>query len=367
MTASINPETPRVLIVKRRALEASETFIEAHVREVPNASFYSPPRPAGLRRLLFSALLRVRREYLAQGWGSAVRRYRPDVVLAEYGPTGTAVMHACERAGVPLVVYFHGYDAVRQATVERHRAQYVELFEYASAIVAASRALADELVRLGAPKERLHHIPCGVDISRFAGARPQESALNVVAVGRLVEKKAPHLTIRAFAIAHERHPESKLVIIGDGELRSRCESLVNELNLADCVSLLGAQPHDVVVREMLSARLFVQHSMKAPDGDTEGTPVAITEAQACGLPVVATRHGGIPDVVGDGCSGFLVAEGDVDGMAAAITRLLDDASLAREMGDRGRAIVSERFSLAVTIGALAKVLREAAGSRAQTR
>jgi len=117
----------------------------------------------------------------------------------------------------------------------------------------------------------------------------------------------------------------------------------------------------VVAREMAGARAFVQHSLRAADGDSEGTPVSILEAQASGLPVVATRHAGIPEVVLDGETGLLVAERDVDAMAAAMLRLLREPAYAGTMGAAGRRRVQELFTAERSLGLLADILRRVMG------
>ena len=111
---------------------------------------------------------------------------------------------------------------------------------------------------------------------------------------------------------------------------------------------------------MLQARAFVQHSMTAPGGDSEGTPVAILEASAAGLPVVSTRHAGIPDVVVEGTTGFLVDEGDTDGMARHLVALADDPGLADELGRNAAQHVRQHFTVTHSIGRLARVLEAAA-------
>jgi glycosyltransferase involved in cell wall biosynthesis len=113
-----------------------------------------------------------------------------------------------------------------------------------------------------------------------------------------------------------------------------------------------------VAEEMRRARAFLQHSIRASDGDSEGTPVAILEAQASGLPVIATRHAGIPDVVLDGRTGFLVAEGDVNGMAEKIARLGEDAGLAAELGVEGRSHVLERFTMERSVASLWRIIEQ---------
>jgi colanic acid/amylovoran biosynthesis glycosyltransferase len=241
------------------------------------------------------------------------RRARPRAVLAEFGQSGVVVLDACRRMDLPLIVHFHGADISKHEVLRTYADAYRSLFRQARAIVAVSRAMQQRLMSLGAPPEKMHCNPCGVDCGVFSRASPATTGPVFVAVGRFVEKKAPQLTILAFARVHQRHPDARLRMIGDGPLLDACRDLPRGLGVAPAVTFLEAQPHSVIQEEMRNARGFVQHSVEAASGDSEGMPVAILEAGASGLPVVATRHAGIPDAVIEGTTGFLVDEHDVDG------------------------------------------------------
>jgi colanic acid/amylovoran biosynthesis glycosyltransferase len=366
----------RVSIVCPYLPSASETFIRAHVDRLPaqvtlihgwrptvGSRFVLSPA-ARLRHRILRAVARVdvQREITA-AYTHAFWKYRPEVVLAEYGDTGVDVMAACERSAVPLVVHFHGYDATVHDVLRRHARTYPRMFEVAAGVVAVSRSMRTDLLALGCPESKLHYNPYGVDLSQFSGADPARSAPVFVAVGRLVEKKAPLATIAAFKIAQQHLPGTRLRIIGDGELRTACEQIIRQLRLGDLVTLLGTQSPAVVADELRGARAFVQHSIRAASGDAEGTPVAILEAGAAGLPVIATRHTGIVDVVVNGETGLLVDEGDVVGMAEAMLRLGKDPSLAAAFGTAARTRISTEFSLERSLTRLTAILAECAGRR----
>jgi glycosyltransferase involved in cell wall biosynthesis len=139
-----------------------------------------------------------------------------------------------------------------------------------------------------------------------------------------------------------------------------CRDLVKALRIEDAVVFLGAQQHSIVAEEMRQATIFVQHSIEPESGDCEGTPVGILEASASGLPVVSTYHGGIPDVVIDGETGFLVAERDVREMAQRIELLLSDRERARSMGAGARRRIERYFSLGSSINRLRGILESCA-------
>jgi glycosyltransferase involved in cell wall biosynthesis len=149
-------------------------------------------------------------------------------------------------------------------------------------------------------------------------------------------------------------------MIGDGPLMGVCEDLVRSLDMSHAVTFLGPQSHETVRVEMQRARAFVQHSVVAANGDSEGTPVAILEAGAAGLPVIATLHAGIPDVVIHGSTGFLVPERDINAMAEYLIRIVRNSALADEMGRSARNHVSGNFTVEKSLRGLATILEKAA-------
>ena len=329
---------------------------------------YLDDQPLYPTRLAGRLVSRARHEFWAAGgrdadaetdaraYLAAFRRARPDAVLAEFGHVGVQVMDACDRLELPLIVHFHGYDATARPMLARYGDRYPQLFAQAAALVASSRPMREALITLGASPDKTHYVPYGVDLERFVAGEPERAPPVFVAVGRFVDKKAPQLTILAFATVKRRFPEARLRMLGEGELRGACYDLAQGLDLDDAVSLLGEQPHDVVAREMRGARAFVQHSVVAIDGDSEGLPNAILEASATGLPVVSTRHAGIPDIVVDGRTGYLVDEHDVAGMARYMERLLADPTLAAQLGRAGRERIEQSFGIEATIAQLWRVI-----------
>jgi glycosyltransferase involved in cell wall biosynthesis len=231
------------------------------------------------------------------------------------------------------------------------------MFDYASAIIAVSRHMIEQLVSLGAPTEKVFYNPYGVEITKFKQSSVLSSPLQVLAVGRFVEKKAPYLTILAFKKVLERLPEARLVMVGAGILHDLCSKLIKALHIEHAVELNGIVHHDGVAALMQRSRVFVQHSLVPASGDTEGTPVSVLEAGAAGLPVVSTRHGGITDVVIHGRTGFLVNEGDIDGMSEYTYQLLNDPDLGSQMGKNAREHVSENFNMERSIKKLGNILQ----------
>jgi glycosyltransferase involved in cell wall biosynthesis len=153
----------------------------------------------------------------------------------------------------------------------------------------------------------------------------------------------------------DRYPQAQLFMAGDGPLLAHCKLLVQELAMTKNIFFPGVLKHEMVAGFMQKSIAFVQHSVVASTGDSEGTPVAIMEASAAALPVIATRHAGIPDVILDGVTGILIPEKNIDQMADAMLKLILNKALAKRMGEAGRERMKTHFSMERYI----KVLRNA--------
>jgi glycosyltransferase involved in cell wall biosynthesis len=219
---------------------------------------------------------------------------------------------------------------------------YRRLFEKAAGIICCSRFIAGKLQSIGCPDQLLHISPGGVDVGRFKPSK--RVAVRALAVGRLVEKKAPHLTIEAFAKVASRFPAARLDLVGDGPLWDLCEATIRRFGLEGRAVMHGARNSDFVARLMGETSVFLQHSVTARNGDTEGFGISLVEAMACEVPVVSTTHNGFVDTVEDGVTGFLVEERDVEAMAAGIQRLFERPDEAIKMGIAGRKRVVRNFT-----------------------
>lgn len=284
---------------------------------------------------------------------------RTDVTLAEFGPVGVSLLRPCQIAQVPLVVHFHGFDVYDRRVLEEYQKDYRELFRSAAAFVVVSKAMSEQVVRLGAPREKVHVNSCGVDVLRFDPADAGSNPPHFLAIGRFVEKKAQFLTILAFERALRQCPDIRLSLVGDGPLLDCCKQIVRALRLERAVEFLGVVSHDNVPAMMRRCRGFVQHSVTAPSGDSEGNPVAVMEAGASALPVVSTKHAGIPDTVAHGETGLLSEEADIDSMANHMVLLARDPHLASELGKNARVRIQSLFSMERSIQGLYGVLETA--------
>ncbi|WP_142688577.1 glycosyltransferase [Chitinophaga polysaccharea] len=277
-------------------------------------------------------------------------------LLANYGPLGVAVTDACLIANVKLVVHYHGYDAYEYATIEKYGEAYRHMFRHAYKLVAVSTEMKDQLIGLGADPGKIAFIPYGINLHRFTVTDPASNPPVLMNIGRFTPKKAPDLLIKAFKIVHETIPEARLEMIGGGELFESTRALAAELGLTEEITFHGVQTSEEIIRRLHYSRMYVQHSLRPISGDSEGTPVSILEACACGLPVVSTRHAGIKDAVLEQVSGLLVNEGDYKGMADAIITLLKDPELCRQMGKAAQKRISDNYNFSIQAAKLAALL-----------
>ena len=360
---------PKIAIIHPNKSAYSETFIRSHIEKLPAqveeinyGSWHFPiykqnectllevDLGSKLQRLTQRKLLKKTPAFFQiQALINFLQSQKIEAVLAEYGPTGVCVMDACQAANVPLVVHFHGMDAYDSSVLKEFGAAYRVMFERASTIVAVSHAMEQQLINIGAFKDKLVCNPCGVDVSLFIPKDINASGPHFVTVGRFVDKKAPYLTLLAFQKAIRVCPEAKLTMIGDGYLLEACKQIAKTIGIANNVEFKGSVNHQEVTTILKSARAFLQHSVQTSYGDSEGTPVAVLEAGAAGLPVISTKHAGIPDVVIHDQTGFLVQEGDVEGMAQAIITLAKDIALASKLGKAARERISNHFSMTKSI------------------
>lgn len=367
-------DMPNIAILSPNKNAYSETFIQAHKLLSNVRVFYYFDSSAYPRLEGKGLLLRGLRKYVLKAW-YALRKQPVDaagkqalllswrknnirLILAEYGNNAATYIDVIKKSGLPLVVHFHGYDASVKQILDENKARYAQMFAYASKVIAVSRAMEQKLLELGCPPEKLAYNVYGPN-DGFFEVKPHFKSKQFVAAGRFTEKKAPYYTILAFKEVIAKYPEAQLVMAGDGYLRPVCENLAKHFGIEKNIKFTGvATPGQF--RDLLTNSIaFVQHSIVAHNGDCEGTPLAVLEAGAAGLPVIGSRHAGIPDVVLHGQTGLLCGEHDVAEMARNMLSLIENPEIARNMGEKARERIIENFTLARHLKEIEKTVSEA--------
>jgi glycosyltransferase involved in cell wall biosynthesis len=297
--------------------------------------------------------------------GTTIHCTEPDVIHAHFGPPGVLVAPVAEATGIPLVITFYGNDVSGLAREEFWRGRYPDAFSSADLLIGISNHICSRIESLGGPRSKIRCWHLGVDVSQFEYQRADESfdgeTVQCIHVGRLVGKKSPIDLAEAFRNALDELDESlnlHLKIAGDGPLREKLERKIQSLGLKENVSMLGAVPHTQISELLKDANLYTQHCKTAPDGDQEGLGVSFIEASATGLPIVATRHNGLPDVILDRETGVLVEEGDAEAMGRAIASLAKRPDKWVKMGQAGRQHIEETFDLENQTAKMKKWLRD---------
>ena len=290
--------------------------------------------------------------YAGGSSATVLRDFAPQVIHAHFAtePAAAARELAAELE-VPFTFTAHGYDIRRKPP-----ADFAARAAAARAVVTVSRANAQFIAEtFGVPHRHLRVIPCGVDAAQFRppnGKPAPQSPPLIVCVARHVPVKNLGLLLEACSLLRRRGVEFRLALVGDGPCRAELESRCAQLELNDHVEFAGAVEHTQVLAWWQRASIAVLSS------HSEGMPVCLMEAAACGVPAVATAVGGIPELVEHDVTGRLVAPGDADAFAGALQHLLEHREQAMSMGRAARRRVEHQFSLRRQIDSLLAVWTE---------
>ena len=272
-----------------------------------------------------------------------------DIIHCHYGPEGVFGLHLRDIGAVkgPVLTTFHGYDI--SLYVQQHGpGVYKQLFACGDLFTCPSEFIRKRLITAGCPAEKVEKFKLGTNLKRFSFKErtvDSSGAIRLVTVARLTEKKGLEYSIRAVARLSQRLKKLEYNIIGDGELRPQLTQLIEALGVGSTVHLLGWKTQEEVQVLLDQSHVFVLASVEGRNGDIEGLPMVLQEAQAMGLPVVCTRHSGIPEGMLDGKSGFLVPERDVDTLADRLADVVSRPEAWPEMGRQGRAFIETEYDL----------------------
>lgn len=287
-----------------------------------------------------------------------------DVVHSHFGTTSKAFDFLvtedrfCVGSDVPFVVSFYGYD-ISEVLVEDPQA-YADLFPYCDAVTALSDDMVSKISNAGCPKKKISKQQLAIDTERYqflARERRDDEPITLLTVARFTEKKGLEYAIEAVARLADDY-DVTYRIAGDGPRREQLEARIEQHDLEDTIELLGWIDQDTVEQELSNAHVFVLPSVTASNGDQEGTPTVLLEAQSAGLPVVSTTHAGIPEIVRDGESGILVPEKDTGALVGGLRDVFEKAERWPEMGRVGRESVEKTHSIPVMTDRLERLYRD---------
>ena len=284
----------------------------------------------------------------------AYRLYRDRFALI-HAHFGTAAVHALPYAfafRVPLIASFHGKDvSVLVGALSRYPRYWLyrlwaqRLFRDSALVLAASRDLYEQLVRAGCPESKLHVFRLGIDLSLFRRARRPEVATHIILVGRLVTKKGFRYALEAIGRQHRRGAALRVTVAGDGPLKAELQALARRVGIASVTSFAGVLRPQAVSDLMSDADLIMAPSVVTDLEDRDSGVISVKEAAASQLPCVGTLHGGLPDIVQDSETGFLVSEHDVEALTHRLGQLINDDQLRQRMGHKARAKMEREYDI----------------------
>lgn len=371
----------KVLVIKSDVLPYSETFIREQMsacvrwqpiligeRYVPGVSL------DGLKTSLIRAhpLASKIANYLnVPYWGHAraLHAERADLIHVHFGTEAVKFWPLLRKLNLPVIVTLHGSDInIHPEWWKKHggmigRKYPGRLLNMAKDervhFVAVSEAVKQRALDFGLAADRIQVRYIGVDTAKFApsGKAASHRRRRVLYVGRLIEKKGARYLIEAFERVCEEVVGAELVMIGDGPLSDELKRFAASLP----VLFLGKRSSDEVRRQIEESRVVCLPSVIADNGDAEGLPIVILEAQAAGVPVVTSALGGALEGIIHGTTGFATPARDPAALAEALIRILNDDSMSQAMAVAARAFITEHFDLGRCTARLEQYYDEVSG------
>lgn len=253
-----------------------------------------------------------------------VQEFRPDIIHCHFAFEALMLIDNIDHAKYPVILHFHGYDAsmmMRKRSYIKRMSALLRLLGVHA--ISCNRYFVKRLsTDLGVPENKFFILNYGIDTGFFNSGSAGEGG-TFVQVASLTEKKGHEYLLRSFSLLHKKNSRYRLIIAGDGPLRKSLLRLCCTLGIDGAVKFAGTVTAQEVKDILARSDVFVHHSVTAADGDMEGMPNSILEAMSMGLPVVSTRHSGIPELVEEGVNGYLVEERDVEGFAREMEKAVD--------------------------------------------
>ncbi len=297
---------------------------------------------------------------------AVLRAEKARVLHVFFGNVAVHLLPLLESVDIPIVVSFHGADVTGAIATPGYRAARERMFAKASRVACRSEALVEAVHRLGCPRGKLCVVRTALpDLVFHERTLPADGAIRLVQACRLIAKKGLATSLEAFAELVPRFPRMTFVIAGTGPLEAELRARADQLGVGGRVHFAGflEQP---ALRDLLTSAQFFLHPSESVNGDTEGIPNGLLEAMAMGLPVVTTRHGGIPEAVENGVSGMLCAERNAGEVAAAVERLIGDPALYANIAADGAAAARAKFSREAVGASLRRLYEGVADGRGST-
>jgi len=350
----------RIAFVRTRYLPPSETFIYEELKNITTVKpIVFTRKKMNLSKFPYSHIKK-----LSRGTNIIAKKFKREkikLIHARFGNAGVRLMGVKKQLRIPMLTSFHGFDLpVKRTKNSVYQSKLPKLFKAGDCFTVPSFHMKQKLIHWGCSPEKIKVMYSGIDLRKFSYTKraPKTENLLIIAVGRLHKKKGFRYLLKAFKKVVDRYPSARLTIVGEGAERDTLTKLISALNLKKSVRLEGIVNHSRMSALLNEADIFCLPSITTKEGNQEGIPNAIKEAMATGLPVVSTLHGGIPELVGDESEGLLVPEKSVQLLAEKLMYLIENPTVRREMGQRGRSKVENYFDSSKQVRKLEAIYRE---------
>lgn len=366
------PSPEPVALFNTRFLPYSQTFVYEEIRHHER---YQAEVFCGTRLLeerfpwplvnVGGPLYRVTRGSAAFDARFRARRFA--LVHAHFGPGAVYAKPFATRYRLPLVVTFHGYDVPILASSRRWLPEHLRYALLGPGMLrrmtlgfCASTELMQLLIAQGVPGDKLRVHRLGVDVETFRPRSRASDPTEVLMIGRFIEKKGFEYGLRAFALAAREMPRLRLTLVGEGDREPLLRAIVREEGLDSRVTFAGPLPPDRVAAMLGSSHVLLAPSVvEAATGNRESGLIVVKEASAAGAVPIGTRHGGIPEIIDDGLTGYLVPEREVQALADRLLRVVRDPAHCSQLGDAAREKMLREYDNRVRVRALESLYDEA--------
>lgn len=321
------------------------------VGEVPRESTVINEIPGvQLERLLYPFTRRLSAKVLPENL---------NLIHSHFGPDSLYGAELAKKLNLPHVATFHGYDVTQSnlALLKMRRPIFVAyafekllLNKSVDLFIAVSDFIKRKMIEKGFDESKIVRHYLGVDVElivpRDVNAWKMTTTNRyILSVGRHVEVKGYDVLLKAFSQLPSKYSYLRLVLVGNGKLHFELQELALNLGIRDRVDFKGALPHQEVLALMRQAEMFVLANRRASTGAEEALGLVFNEASACGIPVIGTNHGGVPETIINGETGLIVNENDPDELSNALCHLLEDKNDNFRYGLQGRDYVLQNFNL----------------------
>ncbi|BAZ38302.1 putative glycosyltransferase [Calothrix sp. NIES-4101] len=277
-----------------------------------------------------------------------------DIIHCQFGMYGIEGMRFRELGAIKgkLITTFRGYD-ISWYVQEYGDDIYKELFNKGDLFLTNCNFFRDRAIKIGCENSKIIVHGSGIDCGKFQFRKRyfdsidklNNQTIQIVTTGRLVEKKGIEYSLLAVIKVLKIYQNVEYKIIGKGYLEEHLKKIIQEFAVGDKIQLLGWKNQQEIIEILDNAHIFIAPSVTAKDGNQDAPVNTLKEAMSMGLPVIGTQHGGIPELVEDGISGFLVPERDVDAIADKIIYLIENPEICLSMGKAGRSYVEKHYNM----------------------